>query len=897
MRRTSGPVRMSLVLGSIFLAACRMTAHAAAPVETATPVLEMKQFKEMAFRSIGPANMGGRISDITAVESDPATWFVGTGTGGLFKTTNHGTTWSALFDKQEVSSIGAVAVYQKQPSIVWVGTGEANSRNSSSWGKGVYRSGDGGSTWTRMGLERTANIGRIVTHPTDSSIVYVAALGRLWGSNPERGVFQTRDGGRTWQHVLAVDDETGAVDLAIDPSDPRTVYAALWARKRTPWSFSGVSDKAGIWRTRDGGAHWTRLTDGLPRRTGRIGLSLYNKSPNVLFAVVESDEGGRLGDFQDDSRAGGVFRSTNGGDSWQRLSPWAPRAFYFSQIRVQPDDSSRVYLHGFEVLVSDDGGRTFRGGGSKNLHPDMHAMWIDPNNGKHLLLGTDGGLKQSWDRGASWSFIDNLALGQFYNVAADMREPYYRIYGGLQDNQSWGGPSRTRLQVDSWLDDSRAGYGIMNDHWYVLGGGDGFHVAVDPTDPNTVYYESQGGYIMRQDLITGRERYLRPSNNEGEPQFRFNWNTPFLISPHDPSVLWMGGQYVFKLTERGERWERVSPDLTTHDPTRMMTGGSAAEQHCTIVSLTESPVQKGLLWAGTDDGRLWVSADAGGAWNEVTAAVRGVPKGTYVSRIEASHHDANTAYVAFDGHRTDDDRPWLFVTRDRGRSWTSISAGLPADVPVKVVRAGRRNRDLLFAGTETGLWMSLDAGKRWMKMTGLPTVPVDDLLIHPRDLDLIVGTHGRSLFVLDGIQVFEEWGQGTLRDTLSVFTPKTAWTWQARALGHKWGQRPFSAKNPPFGAWLDYFVPREIEDGVAIEVRDANGKLVRKLAKGPGSPGFHRVTWDLVAGEPSERLTSPADAGQPQHVPAGRYKVVMTAGKVQREQWLDVRAVRPEHGE
>ncbi len=892
--------RHAIGLGLAFLAALSPAVSSAAPpaaMGARSPALEMKLFKELAFRSIGPANMGGRISDIVAVESDPATWYVGTGTGGLFKTTNHGTTWSALFDKEDVSSIGSVALWQRNPKLVWVGTGESNSRNSSSWGKGVYKSEDAGATWKRVGLERTSNIGRIVTHPSDSNVVYVAALGRLWGENPERGVFKTSDGGRTWQHSLKVDAQTGAVDIAIDPNDPRTVYAALWARKRTPWSFSGVSDRAGIWRTRDGGSTWKRLTNGLPARTGRIGLSIYAKAPNVVLAVIESDDGGRTAAFQDDSPTGGVFRTTDGGERWERLSPWSPRGFYFSQIRVQPDDSSRVYLHGFQVTVSDDGGRTFRGGGSKNLHPDMHAMWIDPGNGKHLLLGTDGGIKQSWDRGETWSYLDNLALGQFYNVAADLREPYYRIYGGLQDNQSWGGPSRTRFEVESWLDATRAGHGIMNDHWYVLGGGDGFHVAVDPTDANTVYYESQGGHLMRQDLATGRERLLRPSHNEGEPVFRFNWNTPFLISPHDPSALWMGGQFVFKLTERGDRWQKVSPDLTTRDADRMMSGGSDAEQHCTIVSLTESPVQAGLLWAGTDDGKLWVSSDAGAKWSDLTANLRGVPKGTYVSRIEASHQDANVAYAAFDGHRTDDDRPYLLVTRDRGRSWTSISAGLPADVPVKVVRAGRRNKDLLFVGTETGVWMSLDAGKRWMKMPGLPTVPVDDLLIHPRDLDLIVGTHGRSLYVLDGIQAFEEWSPRALADSISFFTPKTAWTWHARALGHKWGQRQFAAKNPAFGAWFDYFLPQEMEDGVSFKIEDASGKLVRNLTGGSGRPGFHRVTWDLVAGEPAQRLAFNADGGQTRHVAPGRYKVVLTAGKASREQWVEVKAVTKEMGE
>lgn len=890
MRRMPAADRRSLPLAALLLAIVVPIAHAAASAPPAGPALEMKLFKDLAFRSIGPANMSGRISDVVGVESDPTTYYMATGTGGLWKSSNQGISWTPLFDKEATSSIGSVAVFDKNPRFVWAGTGEANSRNSSSWGRGVYRSEDAGATWKCVGLERTANIGRILAHPTDSNTVWVAALGRLWGENPERGVFKTTDGGRTWQHALRIDARTGAVDLALDPSDPQTAYAAMWSRKRTPWSFQGVSESGGIHRTRDGGRTWTKLTNGLPARTGRIGLSVYRKSPNVILAVVESDAGGRLGEFQDDSRAGGVFRSVDGGDHWERLAPWAPRAFYFSQIRVQPDDSSRVYVLGFDLLVSDDGGRTFKGGGARNVHPDLHAMWIDPNNGKHLLLGTDGGLKQSVDRGVTWRYFDNVPLGQFYNVAADLREPYYHVYGGLQDNQSWGGPSRTRFELESWLDDSRGGHGIVNDDWYVLGGGDGFHVAADPRDPDVVYYESQGGYLLRQHLGTGRERLLRPSNNEGEPLHRFNWNTPFLLSPHDPDVLWMGGQYVFKLTERGEHWQRVSPDLTTRDPEKMATGGSAAEQHCTIVTLTESSVRAGLLWAGTDDGRVWMSPDGGGTWTESTSRFPGVPRGTYVSRIEASHHDPAVAYVAFDGHRTDDDRPWLFVTRDAGRSWSPIVSGLPTDSPVKVVRAGRRNPSLLFAGTETGLWMSLDGGRRWMKMPGLPTVPVDDLLIHPRDLDLIVATHGRSLYVVDGIHAWEGWTPAALTDTLTCFAPRTAWTWQRRAIGHRWGQEEWSGKNPPFGAWIDYFVPREVEGGVKLAIEDAAGRKVRSLS-GPGEPGLHRVTWDLLAGEPRERLASTADAGQPQHVPPGRYKVTVTAGATKREQWVEVRAV------
>ena len=861
-------------------------AGAPAPVE-----LDLKLFKGLSFRSIGPSNMGGRVSDFAVVEKKPATFFAATGTGGIFKTTNMGTTWSAVFDTQGVASVGALAVWQKNPDIVWAGTGEANGRNSSSWGRGVYRSENGGGAWKCVGLEATSAIARIVCDPADSNVVYVAAMGRLWGENPERGVFRTRDGGATWQQVLKVDARTGAVDLVMDPSHPAVLYAAMYARRRTAWSFTGGGDTGGIWKTTDGGDHWTKLTTGLPGRTGRIGLCVYRKNPNVVYAVVESDEGGRLAEFEETSRAGGVFRSDNAGGTWKRISPYAPRAFYFSQIRVQPDDSTRVYLLGTDLYVSDDGGVTFRSGGAKNLHPDCHAMWVDPNDGSHVVMGTDGGVFMSFDRIATWQFANNLAIGEFYNLAVDQREPYYRVYGGLQDNQTWGGPSRTLFEADAF-GDVADGSGIAVDDWYVLGGGDGFHVAVDPTDANTVYYESQGGELVRQDLRSGKERICRPSNNEGETSFRFNWNTPFLISPHDPSVLWMGGQYVFRLYERGDRWQRVSPDLTTQDPKKMVTGGSGAEAHCTIVSLTESPKAAGTLWAGTDDGRVWVTTNGGGAWAEATANIKGVPAGLYVSRVEASHQDAKTAYVSFDGHRSDVFAPYLFVTHDLGRTWTSIAGDLPKDFTVKVIREDVANPNLLFAGTEFGLFVSFDAGRKWMRWKdGLPTVAVDDILIHPRDRDVVVATHGRSIYVLDGIQLLEQWNARSLADTVQFAAPKTAWAFYKRTLGGKWGQREFLAKNPEFGAWFDYFAPRQIEGGVTIVVADSAGRTVRSLT-GPGDAGFHRLAWDLVAGEPKQRIRRPEWGGQPLYVKPGRYKLTLTAGKARPiERMLEVRAV------
>ena len=842
---------------------------------TAVP-LEPALLKDFAWRSVGPANMGGRVSDFAAVEKRPATFYVALGTGGIFKTGNMGTTWSPVFEKEAVASVGAIAVWQKNPDVVWAGTGEANSRNSSSWGNGVYRSLDGGGKWEAVGLEATHTIARVVTDPADSNVLYVAALGRLWGENPERGVFRTRDGGRHWDHVLKVDARTGACDLAMDPSHPNVLYAALYARKRTPWSFTGGGRTGGIFRTTDGGGSWKKLTGGLPEETGRIGLSIYRGNPKIVMAVVESDLGGHIAEFEEKSRAGGVFRSADGGEHWERLSAFAPRPFYFSQIRIQPNDSSRVYLLGTDLWISDDGGRTFRAGGARNLHPDCHAMWIDPANGDHVMLGTDGGTFLSHDRASTWDFLNNLAIGEFYNLAVDNRDPYF-IYGGLQDNQTWGGPSKTRFEPEPFIGDQEHN-GILNDDWFCLGGGDGFHVAVDPENPDLVYYESQGGYLHRLNLATGKERHLRPSNKEGEPVFRFNWNTPFQISPHDPSVLWMGGNHLFRLYERGTRWEMASPDLTTRNPDRMATGGSNAETHCTIVTLSESPLKAGTIWVGTDDGKVWVTRDAGKSWDDLTKNLKGVPPGLYMSRIEASHHDPNVAYLAVDGHRTNDFAPHLLATRDGGKSWTSVAGDLPRNAPVKVVREDLANPRLLFAGTEFGIWTTLDGGAHWVKVAeGLPTVAVDDIVIHPRERDLVIGTHGRSVYVLDDITPLERWSDGVLRDPVTFFVPRSATAYLHRTIGGVWGQRIFSARNPAFGAYFNYFVRAYTGDGVDFAVADSAGRPVRKLS-GPGTPGLHRVAWDLQR-DPKERIDRPEWSGQPEFVKPGKYTVTLTYGK------------------
>ena len=868
------------VIAAVVISLAAAAQAAERPTRSTKPsegALDTKLLKDLTWRSIGPANMGGRISSVAVVENKPSTCFVGYGTGGVFKTTNSGTTWNPIFDKQPVASIGAIAVWQKNPQLVWVGTGEANSRNSSSWGRGVFRSADGGGTWKAMGLEKVSTISRLIAHPTDSNTVYVAALGRLWNENPERGVFKTTDGGKTWSQVLKVDARTGAVDLVMDPGNPNTLYAAMYARRRTAWSYSGGGATGGIFRTRDGGHTWQKLGGGLPATTGRIGLDIYRKNPKELFAVVESDEGGHLAEFESKSRSGGVFRTQDGGDHWERLSAYTPRPFYFGQIRVQPDDDHRLYLLGVDLWLSDDGGHTFRAGAARQIHSDCHAMWIDPSNSDHVMMGTDGGLYVSWDRAATWDFVNNMATGEFYNLALDNRDPYW-IYGGLQDNQSWGGPSRTTSDVEYFGDDSHS-EGILNDMWYDLGGGDGFHVAVDPIHPEIVYHESQQGYLERLDLSSHRTRTLRPSAKEGEPSFRFNWNTPFLISPHDPTVLWMGGNHVFKLLDRGNRWEMASPDLSTQDPKKMITGGSGAETHCTVVALTESPIKAGTLWAGTDDGKLWVTTDGGAHWDDLTTHLRGVPAGLYVSCIEPSRYDTHAAYVTIDGHRSDDFHPYVLVTRDLGKSWKVLSAGLPDDAPALVVREGLGNGLLLFTGTEFGLWVSVDEGAHWAKLgEGLPTVAVDDIAIHPREHDLVIGTHGRSIWVMDDITPLEHWTGRTATDSVTFFPPRGALAFYTAGIGGIWGHRMFRAKNPPFGAYFNYYLGTDIDDGVSIAVVDSAGLAIRTL-HGPGTKGLHRVTWDLQAGEPKDRIGRPEWGDQPQFVAPGRYKVTLTAGR------------------
>jgi photosystem II stability/assembly factor-like uncharacterized protein len=886
----------------------RRAARSAAAAPAGPRDLTPDDLRSVSWRSVGPANMGGRVSAIALVPGSRKSFYVGYATGGVFKTENLGVTFQPVFDKQPVLSIGALAVADAPPEwpgwakeepaeppagppkdpaergkgkIVWVGTGEGNGRNSSSWGNGVYRSTDAGATFTHLGLDETHNIPSLAVDPRDPDVCYVAAAGHLWGPNPERGIYKTSDGGKTWQHVLRIDEKTGACDVLLDPKNPDRVYAAMYSRMRTPWSFTGNSEKGGIFRSEDGGRSWKKLTRGLPPRTGRIGLAVYAKDPRILYAAVESDFGGTGREpFDNRSPSGGLFRSEDAGESWTRLSDLNFRPFYFSRVAVDPEDGKRVYLPGWDLAISDDGGKTFRRSGSPAVHVDFHAIVVNPADPAQILVGNDGGIYVSHDRAGNWDYLNNVPAGQFYRIAADDSEPY-RIAGGLQDNGSWIGPSETIYETE---DDSKDG--ILNDDWRMIGGGDGFTVGFDPTDPSLVYTTSQGGDLVRTRLDNHVRRLIKPSPREGQERIRFNWNAPFVVSRHDPSVLYHAGNRVFKLTERGDLWFGISGDLTRNEPGKTATVGSDAETYGTVTALDESPLRKGLLWAGSDDGRVHVTRDEGGSWSDVTPREVG---GLYVSRIAASAHDERTAYVSVDGHRSDVFKPLVLMTRDLGRSWTSITGDLPAKEPVKSILEDPGNPDVLYAGTEFGIYVTLDRGRKWVRINGttLPPAPVDDMVLHRRERDLIAGTHGRSIWILDDASFFAQLTPELRGRAVALLDiqPATPRLYMMRAYGY--GQGIFRAKNPPVGAVIHYWLRDHATEPIGLSIADPSGFGIRTL-DGPGRKGLNRVVWDLQA-DAKHRFSSIDEfLGQTPFVAPGSYKVTLTMGKEKQEKTVQV---------
>ena len=871
--------------------------------------------------------MGGRIDDFAVVETNPNIIFVGTASGGVWKTTNNGTTWEPVFDKEGVSTIGDIAVAPSDPSIVWVGTGEPNNRQSSSWGDGVYKSLDAGKTWTRMGLGATHHIGRVLIHPRNPDVVYVAALGHLWGPNPERGVFKTVDGGKTWSQVLKINDDTGVSDIAMDPQSPDTLYAAAYQRRRTPYGFNGGGPAGGIYKTTDGGATWKKVTKGLPYENGgdvgRIGLDVYRRNPNIVYAIVQHEKGG-------------TFRSEDKGETWKKAGDTNPRPSYYSQIRIDPTNDLRIWELGAQMFYSEDGGKKFATDRVKGIHGDFHAMWIDPADSNHIITGSDGGIHSSYDNGKTWDFINTIAIGQFYEIGLDNEKPYH-ICGGLQDNGSWCGPSQT-LTRD----------GITNEDWTVIHGGDGFYAAIDPVEPWIVYTESQDGYLDRRDLRTGQQRSIRPEAKYGEPHYRFQWNSPVAVSAFDHKTVYYGGNFLFKSSDRGDTWTRLGADLTTGaDRNKLQIFGKTpdkktlsrhdgVQEYPTITTFSESPVNANVIWVGTDDGNLQVTRDGGKTWKNLAGRVPGVPKGTYVSRVVASRAGEGSSFVTFDGHRGNDYSIYVFATNDYGENWKAIRNGMPDSAgSVHVIREHPRNQNLLFAGTEFGLWVSWNRGANWTPLKGnFPTVPVDDIQIQARENDLVLATHGRSIWVLDDITPLEK-ADSTAAADFTFFPPRTAITYFIRQRRWSGGQKAFTAKNPAYGAPLSYYLkeaipseppksekaekdkaseaktdqeakdkaasedksspssPEKKEGKAKITVTDKDGKVVREF-DGPGAAGMNRATWDLrydPAAEPTPEQLEAIAAGygvgpRGPLVEPGKYTVKIKAGA--REATQDV---------
>ncbi len=903
---------------------------------------------QLAWRPLGPSTFGGRIVDIALVPGEPFGMLVASASGGLFRTRNNGTTWESIFEDQPVVSIGAIAIDPERPEVIWVGTGEANNQRSSYWGDGVYKSEDGGKSWRNVGLAGTHHIARIAIDPKDTNTVWVATLGRLYSPNPERGLYRTSDGGGSWTHSLDLGPTIGVTDVVVDPETPDVVYAASYERLRRPWHFDGAGPGAGIHRSVDRGASWTRLACGLPEgELDRIGLALHEGAPGMLYAAISNQnprpearktDAGYQGAFEADGlritsvtegstaaeaglavgdvvravdgepiadvwsyvraigrkgeseRAtlsvkrgdqeleiafelevreskdspreevgGEVWRSADGGLTWEKrnekpVSGEPP--YYYGQIRVDPADPERLFLLGVPLYHSEDGGKTWKSDGARSVHVDHHAFVFDPAHPGRVVLGNDGGLAQSFDGGATWDHYDNLPIAQFYAIGVDMRRPYH-VFGGTQDNGTWGAPSR------------RAG-GIGAEDWYPIGGGDGFYAQVDPRDHLTVYGESQFDSLYRYDLATGRTTSIQPSAGEGDSEYRFNWNSPILLSHHNSEIVYFGGNRLFKSYDRGDSWPVVSPDLTTADPAKI----AGNVPHCTITTIAESPIDPNLLLVGSDDGLVQRSSDGGLTWTNLTGRFPGAEAGWWVSRVELSAHSRDVAYVSFTGYREDDFRPMLFRSEDAGDNWTSIVGDLPAE-PINVVREDPVEAAVLWTGTESGVHLTFDRGQHWTRLRkGLPTLPVHDLVVHPRDREVVIGTHGRGMYVLEA-SLLQELSADVLARPVHLYDVVDV-TLLERGAGRGWqGDRNWRASNPEVGAWIAYHLLEEAAEGtLRVVIEEESGAEVRELDV-PREAGLHRVRWDLRR----ERTGEEGERRGGQRAGEGKYSAVLRLGE------------------
>ncbi|MDT8367946.1 MAG: hypothetical protein RQ745_01975 [Longimicrobiales bacterium] len=848
----------------------RLHAQATSPTG---PIGEVAlEFDSLAFRSIGPATMSGRIADLAVLESNPATYYVGTAHGGVWKTTNHGTTFEALFQDQGLISIGDVTISQRNPEIVWVGTGESNNRQSTSWGGGVYKSTDGGATFDFMGLADSRHIHRIAIHPENDDVVLVAATGPLSGPGGERGVYRTIDGGRTWERVLHVDEDTGANSIVFAATNPDVVFAGTYQRRRNACCMNGGGPGSGLWKSTDAGVTWSRLEGGgFPDGDlGRISVDVFSLDDQIVYALVEGP------DPEDDEEEGvqGLYRSDDGGATWTRQSGTNPRPMYFSELRIDPVDPDKVWMGGVGLHLSLDGGVTFETDAARAIHDDVHAVWVDPNTPDHVLIGNDGGVAVSWDGSRTWRFLENLPAGLFYHVNYDLERPF-NICGGMQDNYSWCGPSASRFRA-----------GIMNYDWFQVRGGDGFVAMPDLNEPRVVYAESQNGNLVRRDIVTGESKGIRPTPTnvvnaaEDEPDYRWHWDTPFIRSPHDPGVLLAAAQKVFRTTDKGDSWVALSGDLTTGtDRDEIETMGvenrevrisrnDGISNWPTIVSLAESPARPGLYWTGSDDGLVHVSRDAGATWENVTPNIPGIPALSWVSEVVPSKFADGRVYVTVDGHLANDFNPYVWVSEDFGQSFRPVTRGLEGQ-NVRTLTEDHRNPDVLYVGTETGIFVTLDRGANWRRLrANLPTVRVDEITLHERDNAMLVATHGRAIFVLDHLEPLQEY-----RETMAAGGPAKLFTipdaLQWKSLDDRndefWGHHYFVGENPPTDAVVHLHLLEEVDD-LALRIHDAAGRLLRTVEapEDRRAPGIHTLCWDQRV-EP----IPPADLPEDEDGPAG----------------------------
>ena len=893
--------------------------------EEKKPGLNADTFAGLKFRSLGPAIASGRVMSIAVNPKDKFEYYVGVASGGVWKTTNDGTTWTPVFDSEGSYSIGWVTLDPNDPQVVWVGTGESNSQRSVSYGDGIYRSDDGGKNWQNMGLKKSEHIGRVVVNPKESKTVYVAAEGPLWGPGGDRGLYKTTDGGKTWKAVLTISENTGVVDVALDPANPDIIYAAAYQRRRHVYTLIDGGPESAIYKSTDAGETWNKLKNGLPTvDMGRIGLAISPADPNVVYATIEAADG-----------KGGIFRSTDKGATWERRNEFDVGAMYYAHVVADPKNVDRIFVMNVQLHESLDGGKTLHTINEVNHHGDNHAIWIDADNTQHWLLASDGGMYETYDDDAHWQFKANLPTVQFYDVAVDNALPFYHVCGGTQDNFSWCGPSRTR-NVN----------GIMNSDWYVTTGGDGFRSQVDPVDPNTVYSESQYGVLVRYDKPTGQELVLQPQEGQNQPPLRWNWDSPVIISPHSHTRLYFAANKLFRSDDRGDTWRAISGDLTRQINRNKLPvmgkvwGPDAVAKNAStsfygnIVALTESPKKEGLIYVGTDDGLIQVTEDGGAHWTKYEN-FPGVPDMTYVSRLAASGHDEGTVYAAFDNHKNEDFKPYLLKSINKGKTWTSIAGDLPERGPVLAFAEDPVNANLLFAGTEAGAFVTFDGGQHWVQLKGgLPTIAVRDLVIQAREGDLVIATFGRGFYVLDDLTVLRQSTPQSVAQAASLFPVKNALLYIERhPLGGPkkgfQGDAFYTAENPPYGAVFTAYLKEKIktlkekrreaekeaakrgetapypsDDELRAEaeeakpelyfvVYDESGAAIRRV-DGSTDGGFQRAAWDLRYPAPALREETGKDEDFP---PASAQGPLVMPGNYSVRMFEKVRGVVTELGE